>query len=134
MRIEIYERVNALGIGAQGLGGLQSVLDVKLKTFSAHAASLPVALIPNCAATRHVHFTLDGTGPARFTPPDLTDWPDLADDPAASLRRVDLDRLSAESVRDWKVGEPNLTFGGKKQRSTRRLSDLRATRQPVWGQ
>lgn len=111
MRIEIYQRVNALGIGAQGLGGLQSVLDVKLKTFSAHAASLPVALIPNCAATRHVHFTLDGSGPARFTPPDLSDWPDLHDDPTASLRRVDLDNLSAESVRDWKVGETLLLSG-----------------------
>lgn len=111
MRIDIYTRVNALGIGAQGLGGLQSVLDVKLRTFSAHAASLPVALIPNCAATRHVHFTLDGSGPARFTPPDLTDWPDLPDDPSANLRRVDLDRLSAESVRDWKVGEMLLLSG-----------------------
>jgi len=111
MRIDIYQRVNALGIGAQGLGGLQSVLDVKLKTFAAHAASLPVALIPNCAATRHVHFSLDGSGPARFTPPDLTDWPDLADDPAATLRRVDLDSLSAESVRDLKVGETLLLSG-----------------------
>lgn len=111
MRIDIYLRVNALGIGAQGLGGLQSVLDVKLKTFAAHAASLPVAVIPNCAATRHVHFTLDGNGPARFTPPDLADWPDLPDDPAASLRRVHLDSLSAESVRDWKVGETLLLSG-----------------------
>lgn len=111
MRIEIYARVNALGIGAQGLGGLQSVLDVKLKTFAAHAASLPVALIPNCAATRHVHFTLDGSGPARFTPPDLADWPNLPDDPAASLRRFDLDRLSADNVRDWKVGETLLLSG-----------------------
>lgn len=111
MRIEIYERVNALGIGAQGLGGLLSVLDVKLRTFSAHAASLPVALIPNCAATRHVHFTLDGSGPARFDPPDLTDWPDLPDDPAASLRRVDLDALTAEAVGDWKAGETLLLSG-----------------------
>ena len=134
MRIEIYERVNALGIGAQGLGGLQSVLDVKLKTFAAHAASLPVALIPNCAATRHVHFTLDGTGPARFTPPDLTDWPDLADDPAATLRRVDLDSLSAESVRDWKVGETLLLSGvlyTGRDAAHRRMAEMIAKGEPL---
>lgn len=134
MRIEIYERVNALGIGAQGLGGLQSVLDVKLKTFSAHAASLPVALIPNCAATRHVHFSLDGSGPAQFTPPDLTDWPDLADDPAAILRRVDLDDLSADSVRDWKVGE-TLFLSGKlytgRDAAHRRMAEMIAKGEPL---
>ena len=134
MRIEIYERVNALGIGAQGLGGLQSVLDVKLKTFSAHAASLPVALIPNCAATRHVHFSLDGSGPAQFTPPDLTDWPDLADDPAAILRRVDLDDLSAESVRDWKVGE-TLLLSGKlytgRDAAHRRMAEMISRGEPL---
>jgi fumarate hydratase, class I len=134
MRIEIYERVNALGIGAQGLGGLQSVLDVKLKTFSAHAASLPVALIPNCAATRHVHFSLDGSGPAQFTPPDLTDWPDLADDPAAILRRVDLDDLSADSVRDWKVGE-TLLLSGKlytgRDAAHRRMAEMIAKGEPL---
>ncbi|MDP5349364.1 MAG: fumarate hydratase [Paracoccaceae bacterium] len=134
MRIEIYERVNALGIGAQGLGGLQSVLDVKLKTFPAHAASLPVALIPNCAATRHVHFSLDGSGPAQFTPPDLTDWPDLADDPAAILRRVDLDDLSADSVRDWKVGE-TLLLSGKlytgRDAAHRRMAEMIAKGEPL---
>jgi fumarate hydratase class I len=134
MRIDIYQRVNALGIGAQGLGGLQSVLDVKLKTFAAHAASLPVALIPNCAATRHVHFTLDGSGPARFTPPDLADWPDLADDPAATLRRVDLDNLSAESVRDWKVGE-TLLLSGKlytgRDAAHRRMAEMIAKGEPL---
>lgn len=134
MRIDIYQRVNALGIGAQGLGGLQSVLDVKLKTFAAHAASLPVALIPNCAATRHVHFTLDGSGPARFTPPDLTDWPDLADDPTTTLRRVDLDSLSAESVRDLKVGE-TLLLSGKlytgRDAAHRRMAEMIAKGEPL---
>lgn len=134
MRIDIYARVNALGIGAQGLGGLQSVLDVKLKTSAAHAASLPVALIPNCAATRHVHFTLDGSGPARFTPPDLADWPNLADDPAAMLRRVDLDSLSVESVRDWKVGE-TLLLSGKlytgRDAAHRRMAEMIAKGEPL---
>jgi fumarate hydratase class I len=111
MRIEIYDRVNALGIGAQGLGGMTSVLDVKLRSFAAHAASLPVALIPNCAATRHVHFTLDGSGPARLTPPDLSDWPELASDTGPALRHVDLDTLSAASVQDWRVGETLLVSG-----------------------
>lgn len=134
MRIDIYERVNALGIGAQGLGGLQSVLDVKLKTFAAHAASLPVALIPNCAATRHVHFTLDGTGSARFTAPDLTDWPVLAEDPAATLRRVDLDSLSAESVRDWRVGETVLLSGKLytgRDAAHRRMAEMIAKGEPL---
>lgn len=134
MRIDIYQRVNALGIGAQGLGGLQSVLDVKLKTFAAHAASLPVALIPNCAATRHVHFSLDGSGPARFIPPDLTDWPNLADDSAANLRRVDLDSLSADSVRDWKVGE-TLLLSGKlytgRDAAHRRMAEMIAKGEPL---
>lgn len=134
MRIEIYRRVNALGIGAQGLGGLHSVLDVKLKTFAAHAASLPVALIPNCAAARHVHFTLDGSGPARFTPPDLADWPDFSDDPVATLRRVDLDGLSAESVRDWKVGE-TLLLSGKlytgRDAAHRRMAEMIAKGEPL---
>ena len=134
LRIAIYERVNALGIGAQGLGGLQSVLDVKLRTFAAHAASLPVALIPNCAATRHIHFTLDGSGPARFAPPDLGDWPDLPDDPASGLRRVDLDRLSADAVRDWRVGETLLLSGTLltgRDAAHRRMADLIARGAPL---
>jgi fumarate hydratase class I len=134
MRIDIYERVNALGIGAQGLGGLVSVLDVKLKTFPAHAASLPVALIPNCAATRHVHFTLDGSGPAHFDPPDLAAWPDIPDDPAAALRRVDLQTLSAESVRDWKVGETLLLSGTLytgRDAAHRRMTEMIARGEPL---
>ncbi|MEY4982483.1 MAG: hypothetical protein RIR62_749 [Pseudomonadota bacterium] len=134
MRIAIYERVNALGIGAQGLGGLHSVLDVKLRTHPAHAASLPVALIPNCAATRHVHFTLDGTGPARLVPPDLADWPDLPADASPHLRRVDLGTLSAASVRDWQVGE-TLLLSGKlytgRDAAHRRMVEMIARGEPL---
>lgn len=111
LRLAIYNRVNALGIGAQGLGGLTSVLDVKLRTFPAHAASLPVALVPNCAATRHVHFVLDGTGPARFTPPDLTDWPEIEGSVGLAARHVSLDTLSVDAVRGWKAGETLLLSG-----------------------
>jgi fumarate hydratase class I len=111
LRLEIYDRVNGLGLGAQGLGGMTAVLDVKLKTFPAHAASLPVALVPNCAATRHVHFRLDGSGPAVFTPPDLADWPELPDDLGSPARRVDLDRLDAATVAQWQVGETLLLSG-----------------------
>ena len=77
LRIELYEKVNGLGIGAQGLGGLTTVLDVKVQDYPTHAANKPVAVIPNCSATRHVHFTLDGSGPAVFEPPDLKEWPDI---------------------------------------------------------
>lgn len=110
-RLEIYRRVNDLGIGAQGLGGLTSVMDVKLKTLPCHAASLPVALIPNCAATRHVHFTLDGTGPARLEAPNLADWPEVALETGADMRRVDLDCLDKDVVADWKPGETLLLSG-----------------------
>lgn len=111
LRLEIYDRVNALGLGAQGLGGMTAVLDVKLRTFPAHAASVPVALVPNCAATRHIHFRLDGNGPAVFTPPDLSDWPDVPDDTGVSARRVDLDRLDARVVAEWQAGETLLLSG-----------------------
>ncbi|MGB3503395.1 MAG: fumarate hydratase [Mesorhizobium sp.] len=112
LRLEVHDRVNALGIGAQGLGGLTTVLDVRVRTFPTHAASLPVALIPNCAATRHVHFALDGTGPARFDPPDLSDWPQIVlDQSAANMRRVDLDRLNDSEIRSWRPGETLLLSG-----------------------
>ncbi|SEM34957.1 fumarase, class I, homodimeric [Roseovarius azorensis] len=112
IRLEIYERVNALGIGAQGLGGLTSVLDVKLRDFPTHAASLPVALIPNCAATRHVHFTLDGSGSAEFAPPDLSLWPDVTLDAAtSSARRVDLDALDNGLLETMTPGETLLLSG-----------------------
>src|SRR6185369_10873434 len=102
LRIEIYDKVNALGIGAQGLGGLSTVLDVKILDYPTHAASLPVAIIPNCAATRHAHFTLDGTGAAKLEPPDLATWPDVKWSPAASSRRVDLAKVTREEIALWK--------------------------------
>jgi len=94
LRIEIFDKVNALGIGAQGLGGLSTVLDVKILDYPTHAASQPVGMIPNCAATRHAHFTLDGSGAAKLDPPDLADWPDVHWTPSPTARRVDLDTLT----------------------------------------
>src|SRR3954453_8094513 len=102
LRIELYDKVNALGIGAQGLGGLSTVLDVKIRTYPTHAASKPVAMIPNCAATRHVHFTLDGTGPAVLEPPKLSDWPKIDWQRAPDARRGNLDALAPPEVATWK--------------------------------
>ena len=104
MRIEIYNKVNRLGIGAQGLGGLTTVLDVKIMDFPTHAANLPVAMIPNCAATRHLHFKLDGSGPVMVDPPSLDAWPKLEYD-VHSAKRVDLDTITHEDVKTWKPGE-----------------------------
>ena len=111
LRIELYEKVNALGIGAQGLGGLSTVLDVKILDYPTHAASLPVALIPNCAATRHAHFTLDGSGAAKLDPPDLSKWPDVHWAPSPEARSVDLDALTPAEVASWKHGERLLLSG-----------------------
>ena len=111
LRIEIHDKVNALGIGAQGLGGLTTVLDVKIRDYPTHAASLPVAMIPNCAATRHVHFVLDGSGPAQLEPPSLSDWPDVHWVPSADARRVDLDKVTREEIAGWKPGETLLLNG-----------------------
>jgi fumarate hydratase class I len=112
MRIEIYDRINALGIGAQGLGGLTTVVDVKIRSFPCHAASKPVGLIPQCAADRHVTFSLDGTGPAALTPPDLSLWPELPmSAQAQAARRVDLDRLTRAEVASWRAGETLLLSG-----------------------
>src|SRR5678815_2328554 len=101
LRLELFEKVNALGIGAQGLGGLSTVLDVKILDYPTHAASKPVAMIPNCAATRHVHFTLDGSGPAVLEPPKLADWPKIDWAPAPGARRVNLDTLTPAEVASW---------------------------------
>jgi fumarate hydratase, class I len=111
LRIELFEKVNALGIGAQGLGGLSTVLDVKIMSYPTHAASKPVAMIPNCAATRHVYFVLDGSGAAELEPPSLDDWPKVAWTPSAQARRVNLDKLSREEVTAWKPGETLLLSG-----------------------
>jgi fumarate hydratase, class I len=111
LRLELYEKVNALGIGAQGLGGLSTVLDVKVVDYPTHAASKPVALLPNCAATRHAHFTLDGSGPADLEPPSLDAWPKLTLD-LASSRRVDLDTLTRDEIATWKSGD-RLLLNGK---------------------
>jgi fumarate hydratase class I len=111
LRLELFDRVNALGIGAQGLGGLTTVLDVKVREYPTHAANKPVAVIPNCSATRHVHFTLDGSGPATFAPPDLSEWPEIDFDLGADVRRVDLDTLTPETVRTWKAGDTLLLSG-----------------------
>jgi fumarate hydratase class I len=110
MRVELYKRVNELGIGAQGLGGLTTVLDIKIRDFPTHAANLPVAMIPNCAATRHAHFVLDGSGAVQLDPPNLEDWPKLTYD-VSTARRVDLNTVTREEVQTWKPGEVVLLNG-----------------------
>ncbi len=111
LRIELYDKVNALGIGAQGLGGLSTVLDVKIHTYPVHAANRPVAMIPNCAATRHAHFVLDGSGPAEFEAPKLSDWPSVTWKPDANSKPVDLDTLNRQEVASWKPGQRLLLSG-----------------------
>jgi fumarate hydratase, class I len=129
LRIELYDKVNALGIGAQGLGGLSTVLDVKISTYPTHAANQPVAMIPNCAATRHAHFVLDGSGPAQFEAPKLSDWPAVTWTPDAKSRKVDLDRLTKEEVASWKPGE-RLLLSGKlltgRDAAHKRIQDMLA--------
>jgi fumarate hydratase, class I len=111
LRIELFEKINQLGIGAQGLGGLTTVLDVKVSDYPTHAASLPVAMIPNCAATRHTHFTLDGSGPARFTPPALSDWPEITWQAAENTVQVNLDTVTQADIEQWQPGETLLLSG-----------------------
>lgn len=134
LRLTIYQRVNETGIGAQGLGGLTTVLDVKLLDYPTHAASLPVAMIPNCAATRHIHFVLDGTGPAELTPPSLDEWPQIPNDVSSKGRRVDVDQLTREEIRDWRPGE-NLLLCGKiltgRDAAHKRIADLIEQGQPL---
>jgi len=127
LRIEIHDKVNALGIGAQGLGGLSTVLDVKILDYPTHAASLPVAMIPNCAATRHAHFSLDGSGPARLEAPDLARWPKVEWAPSPDARRVDLDKITRADIAQWKPGE-TLLLSGKlltgRDAAHKRIADL----------
>ena len=111
LRLEIYERVNKLGIGAQGLGGLTTVVDVKINSVPTHAASKPVVMIPNCAATRHVHFHLDGSGPANLIPPKLEEWPEITWEVGENVRRVNVDKLTKADISEWKTGETVLLSG-----------------------
>lgn len=111
LRLEIFEKVNNLGVGAQGLGGLTTVLDVKILDYPTHAASLPVAIIPNCAATRHVHFELDGTGPAALEAPNLADWPDVNWAPSDQSLRVNLDTITQQEIQAWQPGQTLLLNG-----------------------
>jgi len=134
LRIELCDKVNALGIGAQGLGGLTTVLDVKILDYPTHAASKPIALIPNCAATRHIHFALDGSGVAQFTPPQLEDYPDVHWQPAADARRVNLDTVTRADIAQWQPGE-TLLLSGKlltgRDAAHKRLVDLLARGEPL---
>ncbi len=127
LRLELFEKVNALGIGAQGLGGLTTVLDIKIRDYPTHAAGLPVAMIPNCAATRHIHFTLDGSGPTVLTPPNLDEWPKVDWQPAPDARRVNLDTITREELATWKPGEA-LLLSGKlltgRDAAHKRIADL----------
>lgn len=134
LRIELYEKVNQLGIGAQGLGGLTTVLDVKILDYPTHAASLPVAMIPNCAATRHAHFVLDGSGPAELAPPDISQWPDIEWDAGPTARKVNLDTVTAEDVKSWQPGE-TLLLSGKmltgRDAAHKRIKDLLDKGEPL---
>lgn len=135
MRLDICERVNALGIGAQGLGGATTVLDVKIRTFPTHAASMPVALIPNCAANRHIHLALDGSGPAKIEMPDLADWPaDIAGAARGAMRQVSLDTLSKADVAHWRPGE-RLLLSGKlltgRDAAHRRMAEMMSRGEPL---
>jgi fumarate hydratase class I len=129
LRLEIYDKVNALGIGAQGLGGLTTVLDIKIKDYPTHAANKPVAIIPNCAATRHVHFVLDGSGPAEFIAPKLTDWPQVTRETGPGTRRVDLNTVTREQIAQWQPGD-TLLLSGKmytgRDAAHKRMTDMLA--------
>ena len=135
LRIELYEKVNALGIGAQGLGGLSTVLDVKISMYPTHAASKPIAMIPNCAATRHAHVVLDGSGPAYCEPPDLALWPKVDWRPDyEKSRRVDLDTLTPAEVASWKPGQTLLLNGRMltgRDAAHKRIQDMLARGEPL---
>lgn len=134
LRLELFEAVNDLGIGAQGLGGLTTVLDVKIKDYPTHAASKPVAMIPNCAATRHVHFVLDGSGPVQLEPPGLEQWPDINWEPGPGARRVDLDTITPEAVQTWRPGETVLLSGKLltgRDAAHKRITDLLEKGRPL---
>ena len=130
LRLELFDKVNALGIGAQGLGGLTTVLDIKIKDYPSHAANKAVAIIPNCAATRHVHFDLDGSGPAQLDPPNLEDWPEITWEADESVRRVNLNEVTQEDIATWKPGD-TLLLSGKmltgRDAAHKKMTDILAT-------
>ncbi|NNJ90213.1 MAG: fumarate hydratase [Gammaproteobacteria bacterium] len=134
IRLELYEKINALGIGAQGLGGMTTVLDVKIADFPTHAASLPVGMIPNCAATRHIEFALDGSGPALLTPPSLSDWPDVTWEVSEDTKQVNLDTVTREEINSWQPGD-RLLLSGKiltgRDAAHKRIADLLAKGEPM---
>jgi fumarate hydratase class I len=129
LRLELFDKINRLGIGAQGLGGLTTVLDVKVKDFPSHAANKAIAIIPNCAATRHTHFTLDGTGPARIEAPSLSDWPQVTREGGDNVRQVNLDTVTREEIKQWKPGD-TLLLNGKmltgRDAAHKRMTDMLA--------
>ena len=134
LRLELYDKVNRLGIGAQGLGGLTTVLDVKVKDFPSHAANKAVAVIPNCAATRHAHFALDGSGPSLQTPPSLQDWPEITWEVGESVRRVNMDEVTPQDVLEWQPGETILLSGKMltgRDAAHKKMVDLLAKGEPL---
>lgn len=134
LRLELFEKVNALGIGAQGLGGLTTVLDVKILDYPTHAVNLPVAMIPNCAATRHLHLTLDGSGPASLPTPSLDDWPEVVWEAGPNSRRVNLNKVTKKDMESWRPGE-TLLLSGKlltgRDAAHKRIRDLLAEGKPL---
>src|SRR5690554_6905026 len=134
LRLELFDKVNKSGIGAQGLGGLTTVLDIKVKDYPTHAANKPVAIIPNCAATRHAHFTLDGSGPAALPAPKLEDWPEITREAGDNVKRVDLDSVTPEEVQTWQPGD-TLLLNGKlltgRDAAHKRMVDMIARGEPL---
>ncbi len=134
LRLELFDKVNRSGIGAQGLGGLTTVLDIKVRDYPTHAANKPVAIIPNCAATRHAHFTLDGSGPATLEPPRLEDWPEITRESGDNVKRVNLDEITPDDVKSWQPGD-TLLLSGKlltgRDAAHKRMIDMLAKGEPL---
>jgi len=134
LRLELFDKVNKSGIGAQGLGGLTTVLDIKVKDYPTHAANKPVAIIPNCAATRHAHFTLDGSGPVALPAPKLEDWPEITREAGDNVKRVNLDTVTPEEVKTWQPGD-TLLLNGKlltgRDAAHKRMVDMIAKGEPL---
>lgn len=134
LRLELYDKVNRLGIGAQGLGGLTTVMDIKVKDYPSHAANKAIAVIPNCAATRHTHFTLDGSGPAKLEPPKLADWPEVTRATGDNVKRVNLDTVTRDQVKTWQPGD-TLLLNGKmltgRDAAHKKMVDMLGNNEPL---